>query len=280
MDISFLKIQASGNDYLCLNLDATPVEEKHWPLLAKKMCDRRLGVGGEGLIIISRNEERLISASVLTAQGTDGENSGAALQCAARYVFDAGLASGKEFSIKRRNQSVGLQIIDSSNIRQDLGPPYALNGTGELKEQPDTVFAKPMTIDNHDFSCTPVVLEHPHAVLFVTGFSSALHRLAKKVEASPLFPEGAGSVAFIRLFSREEMQVRAWRKGESELHACPKTAGAALVAAALNGFAEREALVHLRGGDLFVQWEEATNHVYFTGPADYVFTGNFYFEES
>ncbi len=160
-----------------------------------------------------------------------------------------------------------------------MGPPFLLGGEAELRELPDATFAKPVIVENHEYSCTPVVLEYPQAVLFVSGFGVSLHQLARKIEHDPLFPDGAGSVAFARLFSREELQVRAWRRNENELHACPKVAGASLVAASLNGFTEREALVHLRGGDLFVEWEENTNHVFFTGPAEYVFSGNYYYEE-
>jgi diaminopimelate epimerase len=280
MDVSFLKIQASGDDYICINLEKNTLEEKHLPTLAQKICDRRLGVGGEGLIIITQDEEHRISARVLSAQGTEGEECGAALQCAARYAFDSGLVTSKDFSIKRGQRSVGLEIIDSSNIRQDMGPPLALDGEKEIRELSDAVFTRSIFVDNHEYSCTPVVFEQPQAVLFVTGFGLSLQKLAKKIENNPLFPGGAGGVCFVRLFSREELQVRSFRRNEKELHACPKTAAASLVAAALNGFAEREAVVHLRGGDLFVQWEEATNHVYFTGPAEYVFMGNYYFEES
>ena len=280
MDVSFLKLQALGNDYICLDHEKSqPPDEKHLPRLAKKICDRRLGVGGEGMIILSREDETGLSATIYSAQGTKGEECGAALQCAARYAYDSGRMTAKEFSIFRGQRSIALQVIDSSNIRQDLGPPFLLGGEEELKELPDMTFTKPVIIEKQEYSCTPVFIENPQAVLFVSAFGGNLHHLAKKIDHDPLFPEGTGSVSFVRLFSREEFQVRAWRRNENELHACPKTAAASLVAAALNGFSDREALVHLRGGDLFVEWNEASNHIFFTGPVEYVFSGNFYFEE-
>jgi diaminopimelate epimerase len=279
MDIAFLKLQAGGNDYLCIDEGKTQAPaEKHLGPLAKKMCDRRLGVGGEGLILLAADDKKKISARVLTPEGTEGETCGAALQCAARYAFDAGLVTEKTFAIRRGKRPVPLEIIDSSNIRQDVGAPLALDKAAELKELSDIVFTKPIVIENHEYSCTPVVLEETHAVLFAASFGLPLPRLARQIESHPLFPDGA-DVVFMRVFSREELQARAWKRGGPELHSCPRVASAGLVAAALNGFAEREALVHQRGGDMFVEWDESSNHVFFTGPVEYVFSGNFYFEE-
>jgi diaminopimelate epimerase len=279
MDIAFLKLHAAGNDYICIDTDKTSApEEKHLGPLAQKICDRRIGVGGEGLFYLTVDEHGRIAARVLTAEGGEGETCGAALQCAARYAYDAGLVKGKSFSITRGQRAVSLEIIDSINIRQDAGAPRSLDSAAELREVSDGVFTKPLVIDGHEYSCTPVALDEPHAVLFVAGFGLTLPQLARKIEADPLF-RGAAGVTFVRVFSRDELQVRAWKRGANERHGCPETAAAGLVAAALNGFAEREAVVHLRGGDVFVEWDEGTNHVFFTGPAEYVFSGNYYFEE-
>ncbi|MBN2353931.1 MAG: diaminopimelate epimerase [Spirochaetales bacterium] len=279
MDVAFLKLHSAGNDFICLDAEKTPPpDERHLAALAKKICRRRTGVGGEGVFCLSRDEEGRILARVYTPEGGEGELCGAALQCAARYAFDTGLAKNSNFRIVRGNTAVPLEIVDSVNVRQDLGAPRGLDSAAELREVSDAVFARPIVIDDHEYACTPVVIDGTHAVLFVAGFGVSPHRLARKIEKHPMFTGGA-DVLFVRVFSREELEVRAWKKGGTESYACPKTASAGLVAAALNGFAEREALVHLRGGDLFVEWDEASNHVFFTGPAEYVFSGNYYFEE-
>ncbi len=279
MDVAFLKLHSAGNDYICVDTEKTPpLEERHLSALAKKICLRRTGVGGEGLFYLTRDEEGRLAARVFTPEGGEGETCGAALQCAARYAFDSGLAKNSRFSIFRGTASVPLEVVDSVNVRQDVGAPRGFDSPAELREVPDAVFARPIVVDDHEYACTPVTLDGTHAVLFVAGFGVSPHRLARKIEKHPMFPGGA-DVLFVRVFSREELELRAWRRGGVELHSCPKTASAGLVAAVLNGFAEREALVHLRGGDLFVEWDEASNHVFFTGPAEYVFSGNYYFEE-
>jgi diaminopimelate epimerase len=279
MEIAFLKIQASGNDYICIETDKTPPpEERHLGALAKKICDRRIGVGGEGLLLLSLDEERRIRARIFTPQGVEREECGSALQCAGRYAYDAGIVTDKEFAVHAGERIVKMEIIDSSNIRQDMGTPFTFAEKTELKELLDTTYTKSIVIENHEYSCTPLFLDTVYVVLFVASFSLPLHQLAHKVERHPLFSRGA-SVAFVRVFSREELQVRAWQEGGGEVLTCPKTAAAGVIAAALNGFAEREALVHLRGGDLFIEWDEITNHVFYTGPSEYVFSGNYYFDE-
>jgi diaminopimelate epimerase len=74
--------------------------------------------------------------------------------------------------------------------------------------------------------------------------------------------------------------VRAWQVGRGELLACEGAACAAAVAAVLNGFGDRQTLVHLEGGNLFMDWSEADNLVYSSGPADYVFLGTYYYDEA
>jgi diaminopimelate epimerase len=159
MDIAFLKLQASGNDYIGIDTAKTPApEEKHLAALSKKICDRRTGVGGEGLFFLTEDEHHRLAARVLTPEGGEGESCGAALQCAARYAFDAGLATKKNISLMRGSQSVPLEIIDTSNIRQDMGAPFSMEQTIELKELPDAVFTRPVIVEEHEYSCTPVVL--------------------------------------------------------------------------------------------------------------------------
>ena len=81
------------------------------------------------------------------------------------------------------------------------------------------------------------------------------------------------------VLSREEITVRTWIRSQGELLSSEFGAGAAVVASVLNGFTDRDVQVHLSGGNLLIQWSEEDNRLYCSGPADYVFTGTYYYEE-
>ena len=93
-----------------------------------------------------------------------------------------------------------------------------------------------------------------------------------------MFPDRT-NVEFVRLINKEEIQVRIWKRGVGESLSCVACASATVVAAAINGFSDREVMVHLKGGDLFIQWNEKNNHIFVTSSAFYVFSGSYYFEE-
>jgi diaminopimelate epimerase len=92
------------------------------------------------------------------------------------------------------------------------------------------------------------------------------------IEKNPRFPEKT-NVEFVEVISNKELKMKVWERGAGVTLACGTGACAALVAAHLNQKAGEKAVVHLDGGDLFIEWDRKTNHVYKTGPAHMVFTG-------
>ena len=99
-----------------------------------------------------------------------------------------------------------------------------------------------------------------------------LEEIGPKFEKDPLFPENVNT-EFVRFISEKEVQMRVWERGSGETWACGTGACAVAVACALNGKTGRQVLVHLRGGDLSIDWDEITNDVYMSGPAEFVFDG-------
>ena len=114
---------------------------------------------------------------------------------------------------------------------------------------------------------------NPHAVFFVEKATDYLVRtIGSQVEVFERFPEKA-NVEFIEVLSKNEMNMRVWERGAGETLACGTGACATLVAAVLNGKTENKALIHLMGGDLTIEWNRDTNHIFKTGPAKLVFNG-------
>lgn len=245
--------------------------------LARRGLDRGSGVGGNALVLVGPGTAvGRISARAFAPDGSEVDPSGHSLRCAARYATDAGHVTSTEFPIETRRGEVRAQAIDSRNIRLDLGLPMSPAAAAEIRESPASAFHVSLEVDGRLFSYTPVSVGTPFGVFFVPRFDSAVDRTARRIALHPAFPAGVG-VAFAQVVDRETMVLRTWERGR-RVPSC-SSAAAAVVAAVVNGFCDREVFVRLRGGDLYLEWDEGTNRLHLTGPALYVFTGTYPFEE-
>ena len=112
-----------------------------------------------------------------------------------------------------------------------------------------------------------------HAVIFRDDLqASDLHAIGRAIEHHELFPRRT-NVEFVKVLAPDVLQMRVWERGAGETLACGTGACASLVAAVLNDRARRAATLRLVGGDLQIEWDETSNHVFMTGDAVTVFEG-------
>ncbi|MBF0233601.1 MAG: diaminopimelate epimerase [Desulfamplus sp.] len=163
-----------------------------------------------------------------------------------------------------------IHIAESTQIKT-FTQVSAVENASDLKKRAVDI---PLNVNGKTFNITVVSMGNPHAVIFVDDISSApVKTCGKEIENHPSFPEKT-NVEFIQIIDRKQMHMRVWERGAGETLACGTGASAALVAACLNGKSEREATIHLSGGDLKIEWRESDNHIYKTGPAKSVFRGS------
>jgi diaminopimelate epimerase len=279
MEISFLKMQSCGSDYILVNCFSEKFpEERFLPELARKICNRNFGVGGNGLVLIMPGERHGVKIRFFSIEGFETEVFADAIHCVGRYAYDSGLVKEKKICLEILTGDINLEVIDSNNLCLDVGPPYLFDNSGELKEQTGKEYNASLIIDEKEYTITPLSMGSPHTVVFVKDFNFPVNATSKKIEHHPMFPDRT-NVEFVRLINKEEIQIRIWKRGVGESLSCAVCASAAVVAAALNGFSDREVTVHSKGGDLFIEWSEKDNHIFVTGSALYVFSGSYYFEE-
>src|SRR3989338_766406 len=129
------------------------------------------------------------------------------------------------------------------------------------------------TMKVRKFEGTSISMGNPHYVLFVDQLDNyPVWEYGRSIEADPRFPNRV-NVEFIQVLSPTEFRLRVWERGAGETQACGTGACAAVVASVLKKKTGRQVLVHLKGGDLEIDWDEKTNHVFMTGPATTVFEG-------
>jgi diaminopimelate epimerase len=127
---------------------------------------------------------------------------------------------------------------------------------------------------DHGLDVTCVSMGNPHCVTFVDAITDALVLgVGPKIERDPAFPRRV-NVEFVKVNSPRDVTVRVWERGSGETLACGTGACAVCVAGVLTGRTERVITARLPGGELDLEWDEASNHVFMTGPAIEVFTGD------
>jgi len=246
--------------------------------LAVRLCDRHFGVGADGLVYILPSERADFRMRILNPDGSEAEQCGNAIRCVAKYVYDRGLVARDEIAIETLGAGVQRLKITSVGgkavrVRVDMGEPILRGLDVPTTVDRTPVVDHPIEAGGRTFRFTAVSMGNPHCVIFVDDAPSFdLYRWGPLLEAHPLFPRRT-NVEFVTVVSRSHAVMRVWERGAGPTLACGTGACATLVASVLCGLTDRRATVSLAGGDLFIEWSEADNRVYMTGPAAEVFSG-------
>ncbi len=278
MELDFYKIHTCRNDYILLNrlYGAEPVPAELLPTMARRICDRHLGVGANGVVVLSRGVKESARIELFLPDGEPSGRLNDALICMARLAFDAGVSGGKKIVVECSGGERTVDFIDSSHFRVSLGVPLDVASGAEIREEPDREYAAAVLVDGRNHIVTPLRLQYDAAVHFHGGLSrEKLMRLSRSLRKAGIRP--AIHPIFAQVYSKDEMLVRNWFKREPVDYT--SAAGIATVASTLNGFTEREALVHCNDEDVFVQWVESTGEVLATASASYLFSGTYYLDE-
>jgi len=268
-----------GNDFILIDcLDKELGNHSYLSNLSKKLCDRHFGIGADGLILILPSEKTDLQMKIYNSDGTEAQMCGNGIRCFAKYAYENKIISKIKFTIETLAGIITPELIfkgkEISGIKVDMGIPKL-----ERKEIPmegenaPTVVNETLKIDSKTiFQITCVSMGNPHCITFVNDIQSIpVEEIGPKIENHPLFPEKTNA-EFIQVLNKQEINFRVWERGAGETLACGTGACAALVATILNKKTDREAIIHLPGGDLDIQWAD-NGHVYMTGPAELAFKG-------
>jgi diaminopimelate epimerase len=280
--MQFVKMHGAGNDYVYVDCFGQPLP-KDLPETARKISDRHFGVGGDGLVLIRRSDAADARMQMFNADGSEAEMCGNAIRCVAKYVYEHGIVRKPEMDIETGNGILNLHLeIDDSHVRRvrvDMGEPIL-----EAARIPTTLAGDPVVdrqldvagtqfVPGRTLQVTCVSMGNPHCVTFVDEASDELVLgLGPQIEKDARFPNRVNA-EFVEVISPTEVRQRTWERGSGETLACGTGASAVCVAGVLSGRTERKIVNHLLGGDLELEWAE-DNHVYMTGPAVEVFSGD------
>lgn len=273
--MKFTKMHGCGNDYVYVNLFEEQIENPAKVSIA--VSDRHFGIGSDGLITIGASEIADFRMRIYNADGSEAEMCGNGIRCVAKYVYDHKLTDKTEITVETGAGVKTLQLTVEDDkvtlVRVDMGEPILTPDEIPVVADGNRVVDEPIVVDDKEWRMTCVSMGNPHAVVFVDDVAHfELEKYGPLFENHVRFPKRTNT-EFVQIISRNEAIMRVWERGSAETWACGTGTCATVMACILNGLTDNDVLVHLRGGDLRIVYDEKSNHVFMTGPAAEVFEG-------
>ncbi|XXG54834.1 hypothetical protein AAC387_Pa03g2617 [Persea americana] len=282
--LHFVKYHGLGNDFILVD-NRDSLEPRVTPEQAVKLCDRNFGVGADGVIFAMPGINGTdFSMRIFNSDGSEPEMCGNGVRCFARFIAELENLRGiHRFTVHTGAGLIVPEIQDDGKVRVDMGKPILTSLDVPTKLSPNKngmVVGAELVVDGIPWNVTCVSMGNPHCITFETKESKALQvddlnlaEIGPKFEHHVMFPARTNT-EFVQIFSRSHLKMRVWERGAGATLACGTGACAVVVAAVLEGRSERKCTVELPGGPLEIEWREADNHVYMTGPAEVVFYGS------
>jgi diaminopimelate epimerase len=273
--MKFTKMHGCGNDYVYVNLFEETISDA--PALSIAVSDRHFGIGSDGLITIGPSDKADFRMRIYNADGSEAEMCGNGIRCVAKYVYDHKLTDKTEISVESGAGIKYLTLYVEQDkvvqVRVDMGEPILKPEAIPVVAVHEPVVAEPITVGDKEWEMTCVSMGNPHAVVFVEDVETfPIETYGPLFEHHERFPKRTNT-EFVTVHSRTEASMRVWERGSAETWACGTGTCATVMACILNGLTDNKVLVHLRGGDLTIEYDPDTNHIFMTGPATEVFHG-------
>ncbi len=261
-------MHGAGNDFVFLSREN--FKGAVTPRLASLLLDRHFGVGGDQLVVLSKNGPGP-ALDFYNSDGSMAEMCGNGTRAAAAYLRDE-KGFRESFTIKTRARRIGIRL-ENGKIEVDMGEPILEGRTIPVKAAGEIV-DRPFKVAGQTFRIHGVSMGNPHCVIFVKDVRHfPVREVGPLIENHPFFPRRV-NVEFVQVMSRSRVKARVWERGAGETLACGTGACAIAVASARAGKTGRSIKIDLPGGQLGARWG-ADNHVYLTGPAETTYTGEF-----
>ena len=260
--VRFSKMHGCGNDYIYVNTMEFTVPDPVAAAIA--WSDRHKGIGSDGLVLIGKSPvpEADYTMHIYNADGSEAMMCGNASRCIGKYLYERGLTKKTE-----------IRLLTLSGVKTLL-----LHIKDDIVESVTVDMLEPVLEDERQFIAHRdikkgvfVSMGNPHYVIFTDNVDQ-VGETGRLLEKHPAFPQRC-NIELARIEADGTIRTRVWERGSGITQACGTGACATAVAAALTGKAGRKSNIEMDGGTLSIEWCEKDNHVYMTGPAEFVFDG-------
>lgn len=287
--IPFTKMHGLGNDFIMIKGENLPSFDLHFlSKLAKTVCDRNFGVGGDGMIVNTHPTDASqfdVQFLYFNSDGSQAEMCGNGIRCFALFLLDEGILSQTSFTVETPAGAIKPHINPDRTVRVDMGTPILsadqVPFTPLESQAGYTANAQPALISYEKTGGTlevyPISMGNPHCIVFddVAGFETLVPSIdGSALETHPQFPKKT-NVEFTTKINDNTFKVIVWERGCGFTLACGTGACATGVAAMLSGRTSVSTVeMQLPGGSLWIEWAGSpTDSVFMTGSATVAFKG-------
>lgn len=274
----YYKYHGTGNDFVLIDNRKGEIPEDKKPELAKRLCDRKSGIGADGLILLENSDKADAKMRIFNPDGSEPAMCGNGIRCIAKYIHDK-ISEKDEIKVETLagTKNVRLSKIDGiTYVRVNMGKPLFerqdIPATGEGR-----LFKEKIEVDGKELEIYAVNTGVPHVVIFVDDIRKAeVENVGRAVRNHPLFPEGT-NVNFVEIVCANLFKIRTYERGvEGETLACGTGITAAGVICVMLGEADSEDSVEIiaKGGTVYVEVDLKGIEIetaYMKGPAEFVF---------
>lgn len=267
----FTKMQATGNDFIILDYINEKLEYSY-KLLAEFLCNRKFGVGADGILILEKSEIADFKMRIFNQDGSEAEMCGNGIRCFAKYIYEKKLINKKNFKIETM---AGIKEIDVIAEGDTVIEIIVDMGKGEFDFEKIPVISlldnkiEKIIIDKMEVF--PISIGNPHAVCFVQNLEKIdIEKDGKRIENYKCFPNKT-NVEFVQIINKDLIKVRVWERGVGETLSCGTGACAASIISNKYKSTNCDITVELLGGKLKTKYENG--NIKLIGPAEFVFEG-------
>ena len=271
--LRFSKMHGAGNDFVVLDLrDGQPAPDAR---LASQLADRHFGVGCDQILTIEppRSSTAVAAYRIWNADGSLSQQCGNGARCVAAWLLRDGAAQGQRFRMDSPLATHQVERLPEGRYAIAMGVPQFEPGLIPLSGCNDAQDLYEVALEEGNIGFGAVSMGNPHAVIEVEDvYTAAVSLIGPALQSSAAFPQSA-NIGFAQVVARNHVRLRVYERGVGETLACGSGACAAAAVLMRRGRIDRSVTVSLPGGDLQLQWPGDSSEVIMSGPAAFVFEG-------
>lgn len=276
--VHFTKMQGAGNDYIYVDTQMYDIPDPEKAAIAWSAY--HTGIGSDGLVLIGKPQDSRradYSMRIFNADGSEAMMCGNASRCIGKYLYEKGLTRKDTIRLETLSgiKILKLHLQDNKEVVKSVTVDML-----EPKLENPEQFIGPSVLeaDGRKFEGTYVCMGNPHFVTFVDDIDTIdIAHYSKILERDKAFPQRC-NIEFAQVTDTDAIRTRVWERGSGITMACGTGACATAVAAALTKRTGRKSSIVMDGGTLEIEYSEADDHVYMTGPAAFAFEGEIQLE--
>ena len=272
--VHFSKMHGAGNDFVVLDLrDGTPPPDA---ALASRLADRHFGVGCDQILTIEapRSGEAVASYRIWNADGSASQQCGNGARCVAAWLVRDGVARGDRFRVDSPLATHEVVRLGGDRYSIAMGVPQFDPAKIPLAGFSAAQDRYTIELGGETVHFGAVSMGNPHALIEVTDIDAApVAVLGSALQSNGVFPQSA-NIGFVQIVARDRLRLRVYERGVGETLACGSGACAAAAILIRRGAIDRQVDISLPGGDLHISWPDDAAEVIMSGPAAFVFEGD------